>query len=87
MNKEKEFSTTYTLDYKTYKEFSSGYIATRKASIIMLFVFLALLIIYMLTKRYDIIILGGVIFLLLIFLIKTQIMIFKKFKKRLKENF
>ena len=71
MNKEKKFSTKYTLDYKTYKEFSSGYIATKKASIIMLFVFLALLIIYMLTKRYDIIILGGVIFLLLIFLIKV----------------
>ena len=70
INKEKEFSSTYTLDYKKYKEFSVGYIATRKSSIIMLFVLLGLSMIYMYTKRYDIIIAVGIIFLLLLLLTK-----------------
>lgn len=65
----KEFSSKYTLDYKTYKEFSKGYIATKKSSIVMLFVVLVLLILYMFYRDYETVILFGSLFLIFAFLI------------------
>lgn len=67
----KEFSSTYTLDYKIYKEFSTGYISTKKSSIIILFVVLALLILYMFYRRYEEIIGLGAIFILLVLVLKV----------------
>ena len=52
---QKEFSSNYTLDYKTYKEFSNGYIATRKSSMITLFVVLVLLILCIIYRNYEIV--------------------------------
>ena len=71
MSNEKEFSTKYTLDYKTYKEFSNGYIATKKSSIITLFVVLALLVLCIILRDYETVITFGVIFLIFAFLIKV----------------
>ena len=73
MNNEnqKEFSSKYTLDYKTYKEFSSGYIATRRSSMITLFVVLVLLILCIIYRNYEIVITFGVIFAIFAFLIKV----------------
>lgn len=56
-----EFNSKYTLDYKTYKEFSAGYIATNKSSIIMLFVVLVLLILCIIYKNYETVITFGVL--------------------------
>lgn len=67
---DKEFITKYTLDYKTYKEFSRGYIATKKLSIIMSIVLFMLLIIYICTKKYDIIISCGIIIFIIILIVK-----------------
>lgn len=67
----KEFSSKYTLDYKTYKEFSSGYIATRKSSIITLFVVLVLLVLCIIYRNYETVITFGVIFAIFAFLIKV----------------
>ena len=67
----KEFSSKYTLDYKTYKEFSSGYIATRKSSMITLFVVLALLILCIIYRNYETVITFGVLFGIFAFLIKV----------------
>lgn len=73
MNNEnqKEFSSKYTLDYKTYKEFSSGYISTRKSSMITLFVVLVLLILCIIYRNYETVITFGVIFAIFAFLIKV----------------
>ena len=71
MSNEKEFSTKYTLDYKTYKEFSNGYIATKKSSIITLFVVLALLVLCIILRDYETVITFGIIFLIFAFLIKV----------------
>ena len=68
---QKEFSSKYTLDYKTYKEFSSGYIATRKSSMITLFVVLVLLILCIIYRNYETVITFGVIFAIFAFLIKV----------------
>ena len=67
---QKEFSSKYTLDYKTYKEFSTGYIATRKSSIITLFVILVLLILCIIYRMYETVITFGVLFGIFAFLIK-----------------
>ena len=69
----KEFNSKYTLDYKTYKEFSKGYIATKKSSIVMLFVVLVLLILYMFYRDYETVILFGSLFLIFAFLISLLI--------------
>lgn len=73
MDKEnqKEFISKYTLDYKTYKEFSNGYIATRKSSMITLFVVLVLLILCIIYRNYETVITFGVIFAIFAFLIKV----------------
>ena len=68
---QKEFSSKYTLDYKTYKEFSNGYIATRKSSMITLFVVLVLLILCIIYRNYETVITFGVIFAIFAFLIKV----------------
>lgn len=68
---QKEFSSKYTLDYKTYKEFSGGYIATRKSSMITLFVVLVLLILCIIYRNYETVITFGVIFAIFAFLIKV----------------
>ena len=68
---QKEFSSNYTLDYKTYKEFSTGYIATRKSSIITLFVVLVLLILCIIYRDYQIVITFGVLFGIFALLIKV----------------
>lgn len=68
---QKEFSSNYTLDYKTYKEFSNGYIATRKSSMITLFVVLVLLILCIIYRNYETVITFGVIFAIFAFLIKV----------------
>ena len=61
MENKREFNSKYTLDYKTYKEFSAGYIATNKSSIIMLFVVLVLLILCIIYKNYETVITFGVL--------------------------
>ena len=68
---QKEFSSKYILDYKTYKEFSNGYIATRKSSMITLFVVLVLLILCIIYRNYETVITFGVIFAIFAFLIKV----------------
>ena len=68
---QKGFSSKYTLDYKTYKEFSNGYIATRKSSMITLFVVLVLLILCIIYRNYETVITFGVIFAIFAFLIKV----------------
>ena len=68
---QKEFSSKYTLDYKKYKEFSNGYIATRKSSMITLFVVLVLLILCIIYRNYETVITFGVIFAIFAFLIKV----------------
>ena len=52
-NDKKEFSSTYTLDYKKYKEFSKGFLATRKASIILLLIVLIVSILYVIEGEYK----------------------------------
>ena len=69
---QKEFSSNYTLDYKTYKEFSTGYIATRKSSIITLFVVLVWLILCIIYRDYQIVITFGVLFGIFAILIKVK---------------
>ena len=56
---------------KTYKEFSTGYIATRKSSIITLFVVLVLLILCIIYRDYQIVITFGVLFGIFALLIKV----------------
>ena len=68
---QKEFSSKYTLDYKKYKEFSNGYIATRKSSMITLFVVLVLLILCIIYRNYETVITFGVVFTIFAFLIKV----------------
>ena len=68
---QKEFSSKYTLDYKIYKEFSNGYIATKKSSMITLFVVLVLLILCIIYRNYETVIIFGVIFAIFAFLIKV----------------
>lgn len=65
-----EFKTKYTLDYKTYKEFSVGYMATKKSSVIILLLFLALFIVYLIYKRYEAIIGCSLLFIILIIIFK-----------------
>lgn len=65
-----EFKTKYTLDYKTYKEFSVGYMATKKSSVIILLLFLALFIVYLIYKRYEAIIGFSSLFIILIIIFK-----------------
>lgn len=58
----KEFRSTYTLDYKKYKEFSKGFIATNKSNIIVCFLIIILFILYLVTHNYSYIILFGIVF-------------------------
>ena len=62
----KEFKSTYTLDYKKYKEFSKSFIATNKSNIIVCFLIVVLFIIYLLTHNYSYIILFGIFFVIIL---------------------
>ena len=68
-NNKNEFSSKYILDYKTYKEFSAGYIATRKSNIILLFIFLAILLINFFYRNYSTIIGVGIVFVLVVLIV------------------
>lgn len=72
MDKEKDFSIKNTLDYKTYKEFSVGYMAFKKSIIICMLILLALLILYMYNKRYDIMLGIGIAFVIFALIIKIS---------------
>lgn len=65
-NKEKiEFISTYKLDYAKYKEFSKGFMASKKSTIILSFLLILLFIIYLIYEMYSAIIWIAIIFLLL----------------------
>lgn len=61
MEKNKEFSSVCTLDYKKYKEFALGAVSTRKMNILFMFVSLLLLILYMIMGSYGLVIIIGII--------------------------
>lgn len=61
MEKNKEFSSVCTFDYKKYKEFALGAVSTRKMNILFMFVSLLLLILYMIMGSYGLIIIIGII--------------------------
>lgn len=65
-NDKKEFSSTYTLDYKMYKEFSKGFLATIKASIIILLIVLIVSILYIIEGEYKYVIWFGILYIILI---------------------
>ena len=61
MEKNKEFSSVCTFDYKKYKEFALGAVSTRKMNILFMFVSLLLLILYMIMGSYGLVIIIGII--------------------------
>lgn len=61
MEKNKEFSSVCTFDYKKYKEFALGTASTRKMNILFMFVSLLLLILYMIMGSYGLVIIIGII--------------------------
>lgn len=61
MEKNKEFSSVCTFDYKKYKEFALGTVSTRKMNILFMFVSLLLLILYMIMGSYGLVIIIGII--------------------------
>ena len=61
MEKNKEFSSVCTFDYKKYKEFALGAVSTRKMNILFMFVSLLLLILYMTMGSYGLVIIIGII--------------------------
>lgn len=61
MEKNKEFSSACTFDYKKYKEFALGAVSTRKMNILFMFVSLLLLILYMIMGSYGLVIIIGII--------------------------
>ena len=61
MEKNNEFSSVCTFDYKKYKEFALGAVSTRKMNILFMFVSLLLLILYMIMGSYGLVIIIGII--------------------------
>ena len=61
MEKNREFSSVCTFDYKKYKEFTLGAVSTRKMNILFMFVSLLLLILYMTMGSYGLVIIIGII--------------------------
>ena len=61
MEKNREFSSVCTFDYKKYKEFALGAVSTRKMNILFMFVSLLLLILYMIMGSYGLVIIIGII--------------------------
>ena len=61
MEKNNEFSSVCTFDYKKYKEFALGAVSTRKMNILFMFVSLLLLILYMTMGSYGLVIIIGII--------------------------
>ena len=61
MEKNNEFSSGCTFDYKKYKEFALGAVSTRKMNILFMFVSLLLLILYMIMGSYGLVIIIGII--------------------------
>ena len=61
MEKNKEFSSVCTFDYKKYKEFALGAVSTRKMNILFMFVSLLLLILYLIMGSYGLVIIIGII--------------------------
>lgn len=61
MEKNREFSSVCTFDYKKYKEFVLGAVSTRKMNILFMFVSLLLLILYMIMGSYGLVIIIGII--------------------------
>ena len=61
MEKNREFSSVCTFDYKKYKEFALGAVSTRKMNILFMFVSLLLLILYMTMGSYGLVIIIGII--------------------------
>ena len=61
MEKNNEFSSVCTFDYKKYKEFALGAVSTRKMNILFIFVSLLLLILYMIMGSYGLVIIIGII--------------------------
>ena len=58
--KNKKFTSSYTLDYKTFKDFRKIYLATNKNNLIILSVALLSLIILIILKKYDIVFAVGI---------------------------
>lgn len=61
MEKNNEFSSVCTFDYKKYKEFALGAVSTRKMNILFMFVSLLLLILYIIMGSYGLVIIIGII--------------------------
>lgn len=57
---DKKFTSSYTLDYKTFKEFRKVYLATNKNNLIILSIALLALIILIILKKYDIVFAVGI---------------------------
>lgn len=68
--KKKEFNSTYTLSYKTYKDFSNGYLATKRSNIIILFLIVVVLILNIIFKHYESVILFCLVFIILTLIYK-----------------